>query len=1160
MLTLAGSRRVRRWLVRGLLGLVAVLAIAFACVLLLTSHLAHPWVKPRVVALVRDSVGFDIDYAAASLRGRRLEIEGLQVRGAEPLRALAPSLLRAERVSAELAVGAPQLRWLHVERAVLTVLIDEHGHTSFDTAPGDGPATPATPLSRQAASVLGGRLPLRHVQVSQLRVQLLRSVGGRIVQRDGLQGVSLDAEAQPVAEGTRLSLRTREDPVVFTHEALTHEAKGQARGTLALSLAATAREVALSLRVRVLQQDLVPHLAVAELARLEAKATFAKGVSVIEVRELEVGDQAATAQASLAIPDQAAPHIKEAHGDLDALHLLELASPWVSEVKLRAGKLHYRVEDFRFDGTGARAAVQGSLEGLELPGGISLGNAKLDLKAQPRAAELHAEGSASLDHAALQDVQLEDVSLQLSGTYQGSFEGHTRIEAKLGSIAAPGVTASAVHVRALTKNAESVSGTLSAESVRTPQLELPVEADFKLTGRALESAKVELDARAGDLALKLQATRRDETLDYELSSSAPNLMLLRPWLGPDLVQRMPITEMATTLHSKGRIERLTGSPRIRQQTELHLEHAALQGVHTRSLELDLDGQGDALRHQLRVELRVQGLQYADQHRDEQRVQVSLAFDRVKPSLSLSLKTDAKAELEAKVSLANRVIDYDVTGRIADLSPLGVLLAQSPALAGFDVSELAVELASKGRITGVLQRADARGIELTADPLRTVGGEATLSIQGEQFHWAQGDLEVSVPAATWNATLRGDGPRRVIDSELRARQVEGAFGSERVSLADAHDHTTVTLTGGLHDGVVEHVQHVTIHSLEQHVAGGYAVGDVEGSLRARRDADGLIKIEQLRVDNRAGGTRLSLSGGVQLTRDEQRVSVRTTLEQDLARLPSFFEGQGKLVTDITLSSSDFHLFHAAAKLRLSDATLRLPKAKVALESINGDLPVVSDFLVTRRGVELLHGAHINPYATQRFADQHPALGYRSFMSIARVQTPYFSCAPFAANLEVARNIVSLSQVELGARGGTITGSGRLEYDGLDSKIDANLRASGVLSSHGEPFDGNAALSIGVRERSVEGRADILRIGRRHLTDLLDLQDPLHADPAMNSVRRVLRFGYPDRVRLSFQHGFANAGVEFAGLARLVKLNDIRGIPLGPLVERIMSSIQPEEATP
>jgi translocation and assembly module TamB len=1123
-LSFARSRRAARWIARGLLALVALLAVLLAGVLVLARDLAQPWVKQQVRALVQHSAGYEIDYAAAGLHGSTLTLEGLVVRGAKPLRALAPTLLQAEHVTAQLALRAPQLRALNIERATVTLAVDEHGRSSFDTPPSKHPSKP-TPLSAQAASVLEGRLPLGQARLTDLTVVFLRSQDGRAVERDEVRGLSLAIATRAVAEGTRLTVRSSEDPIT-----LTRVPRGTARGVLALSLDATPREATLSLRVKIAQQDLVPALAVSDLARIEAHATFAKGASSIEVRELEVGDGAATATAALTLPDQGGALIREAHGDLDARHLLELATPWWPDVALRAGQLHYSVHDFTLDrpATQASLAIAGELHGLELAG-VAIGRAKLDVKARPSAAGLQVQGHATLDRGIAQDVRMEGVTLALTGTQDARGE-------------------------------VSLGGTLRADRLHTPQLELPLQATFALAGREPSHGHASLTAHAAGVTLALDATRELDAVDYELSASAPDLALLRPWLAPELAQRMPLTEMATTLHSKGRVEHLFGEPWLRERSELSMQHAAFDELGARTLELTLEGQGDRLRHSLRAELRVHGLQYAELQRAHERVQLTLAFDREAPTLELALRTDRRTALQAKLAFAKGVLDYDLKGRLADLTPLAGLLSQSPALAGFDVRELELELASHGRVRGLVRRADERGLVLADDPLRTLGGEGAISIRSNQFRWAQGDLAVSIPTASWEATLRGEGGRRTIESELRAAQVEAALGSERVSMAEVHDHTALTLTGGIRDGVVEHEQHLHVHRLEQQVAGGYAVGDLEASLRARREPDGLIKLHELRIDNQAGGTRLSLSGGLQLSRDEQRLSVRSLLEQDLSRMPALFEGQGKLALDVALSSSDLRLFHAAAKLRLEGATVRLPKAQVALEAMDGDLPVVSDFLVDRDGVELLRGARINPYAAQRFTDQHPALGYRSFMSIARVKTPFFSCAPFAANLEVARNVVSLSQVELGVRGGTITGSGLLEYDGLDSKLDANLRASGVGSSHGEPFDGNAALTIGVRDRSIEGRADILRIGRRHLTDLLDLQDPLHADAGLNQMRRALRFGYPDRVRLSFQHGFANAGVKFGGLARLIKLNDIRGIPLGPLVERMVSSIQPEPATP
>ncbi len=118
----------------------------------------------------------------------------------------------------------------------------------------------------------------------------------------------------------------------------------------------------------------------------------------------------------------------------------------------------------------------------------------------------------------------------------------------------------------------------------------------------------------------------------------------------------------------------------------------------------------------------------------------------------------------------------------------------------------------------------------------------------------------------------------------------------------------------------------------------------------------------------------------------------------------------------------------------------------------------DLTYGRKGVELLRGVEVNPYAALRFADQHPLLRHRSFISIDSIATPLVSIAPFAANLKVEQNIVSLSQLEMGVRGGSITGDGVLDWNGADSTFRVNVRASGVKSSQGEPFDGNAALLL------------------------------------------------------------------------------------------------------
>jgi hypothetical protein len=197
---------------------------------------------------------------------------------------------------------------------------------------------------------------------------------------------------------------------------------------------------------------------------------------------------------------------------------------------------------------------------------------------------------------------------------------------------------------------------------------------------------------------------------------------------------------------------------------------------------------------------------------------------------------------------------------------------------------------------------------------------------------------------------------------------------------------------------------------------------------------------------------------------------------------------------------------------------------------------------------------------RFADQHPLLSRSGFMSAGSITTPFISIAPLAGNLSIHQNVFSMSQLEMGVRGGRVTGQCLLDWQGNNSTLEAHVRATGVQSSRGEPFDGNAAVVISGKDRSITGRAEILRIGNRHLLDLLELADPQHTDPATNRVRYALRLGYPEHVRVSFNHGFGSLRITMGSLATLLSIDEIRGIPMGPIADSVINSLSLQEATP
>jgi hypothetical protein len=300
----------------------------------------------------------------------------------------------------------------------------------------------------------------------------------------------------------------------------------------------------------------------------------------------------------------------------------------------------------------------------------------------------------------------------------------------------------------------------------------------------------------------------------------------------------------------------------------------------------------------------------------------------------------------------------------------------------------------------------------------------------------------------------------------------------------------------------------------------------------------------------------LHGGLDAGAERRSLSLQGKLEQDLAKpwaAPGEMQGSGRASVQLRLDSGNLRVFHALAAVRVAGATIQLPKIGVTIEKMDGEIPLTADLVSDARGMHLLRSTNVNSYSELRFADQHPLLSRPSFISIGRIVTPLVTVAPLVGNLRVDDNIVSLNQLELGVRGGRVTGLAILDWRDDGATAQLRVRVSDVKSSHGEPFDGNTAIVVNTRDRTVDGRAEIIRIGKRHLLDLLDLEDPHRSDAAVNRVRRALSLGYPDHVRLTFKHGFANARIELGGLARLVRVDELRGIPMGPLIDRVMAPL-------
>ena len=690
-------------------------------------------------------------------------------------------------------------------------------------------------------------------------------------------------------------------------------------------------------------------------------------------------------------------------------------------------------------------------------------------------------------------------------------------------------------------------------------LDAPARLEIRLTDAVRDSDR--LGASRGTLhaivalgpsEAVIDATKFADKLDFTLTVNGRRLSLAR--LVPGEVGA-ECDELALGLLARGSVEALSSAkPVIHQQTDLQVEGPGLRIIGARRLTLVVQSNGDLSRHRATADVRLLTLQ-AD---ETWHLALSAELDRLLPSLRFALVADGgpSASLSGSLKLdrTTLVVYGDLDAHVVQLGTLRPLLSRLAAMRGVQLSHLELELAAHGTAAGLVSDvAEDGSFHLAPNPMQAAAVEGTVAFQARGVRWHVSDQVVEVPAGRGQLQLRADGPKRSVEGTLQIDELHVLAGEHKADASGIGTHGSVVLDA--RTGEADLTLQLSVHSLLQDVA-AYPIGDLSGSLTARRTAQGVVRVSDLHLENVAGGTSLSLEGGLDRSFARRRVAFHGQLQQDLAKLwsaPETFQGRGHVGLTFRVESSDPSIFHTQAALRLEDVHARFPRSGFSLESVEGEVPVSADLAVDGQTVTLLRGTDLNPFSMHRFADQHPLLSRTSFLSVGSISSPAFTIAPLAGNLQFDENVASLSQFEMGLRGGRVTGECVLDWDGQRSTLQAHLRATGVLSSHGEPFDGNAALLISANERSIDGRIEILRIGSRHLLDLLDLQDPLRTDPATNRIRYALAFGYPDKVRVQFDHGFASMRVTFGGLASLLSVSDVRGIPTGPLVDRMLAPL-------
>ncbi|RKH64042.1 AsmA family protein [Corallococcus aberystwythensis] len=1217
-------RRLKRIIAGAFLITLATFVLLLVAVVTALHHLDHPWLKPRILSEVEAATSIRLDYRTARidvLSGLRLE--DLVVRTPPPFQAIAPELLRVGTLEASWSPGALLNGPVRVERVVVrdaTVVLvaDDQGTTSLTNLSGPPEPEPldeASPgISRQVADLFAAPFPVASITLSGVSLTYLRVQGSAVVDRWSLRGLEAGIEAKPQDKGWKLLVDlgqtgkplaltlNREGPAVPAAEALLE---------LALSVEANAEAARVKVDLDVARQTFDPRFTLRSLLHgaVTAKFNVTKQHTTVELDRTQLTDSAEV-QAQLVLPDAAEvpPVLTRALADVDLGRLSRWIPADLLPFTLKSGKVHLEAQEVTLSDMpqlGAKGRVGLDVDVAQLlfvqdALRVALGDGRVSLTATPDVPQGLAArltfALQGLDVGGPTPLRVPKASGELTGRQLrpdlGSpfrVAGDAALSAKLDAldVRASGLRATAerlglnLQVPLTAKAPFALKADLPVESLRVVSaegrelLKGPARVQLHVTDAfptmeepPLSKARARLELDVGTLHALLDATKGTDDVAYALDVQTPDLVAARPFIPDDVATRFPWKHLAVTLASKGRLTALFApSPRVDHQTELRLQRPGWDDVSAASAALVLKSKGDAWKHQGALDLKVEGLRIGETDAGTQHQTLTFDVDRRKLALQLGLNGQAGLKVAADAALAfnpkARALRMDVKGDFPPLGPLSPLLAKARVPPEVDLSKLAMNGELHGTLTGLITHLGPDGtFRLAAMPPRAASFEGKAQVNLIGVRWKHPEQSINVPTLRWQGESHANGSQRTVRTTLAAEKLTVSMNERRLTFADLSSDSTATFTDQWEKGDIELKQLVKVRSLEMKPALPYPVQDVEASFSVLRKPTGVIRIPDLRLSNGGTRTQLKVQGRLDLSNDQQRMGLRGSLEQDLAHLarPGQLEGSGKATVDFLVASPDLTVFRTFSSLKLQDVNVRLPEAGIVVEALNGDVPLTENVEVSQDGVRLLNDLEVNPYSMLRFADQHPLLTRSGFMSAERITTPWVTIAPLAGNLSINQNVFSMSQLEMGVRGGRITGQCMLDYQGKRSTLEAHVRATGVKSSRGEPFDGNAAMVISARDRSINGRAEILRIGNRHLLDLLDVEDPRHADPATNRVRYALSLGYPEHVRVSFKQGFGSLLITMGGLARLVSIDEIRGIPLGPIVDRLITTMFPPEALP
>ncbi len=564
--------------------------------------------------------------------------------------------------------------------------------------------------------------------------------------------------------------------------------------------------------------------------------------------------------------------------------------------------------------------------------------------------------------------------------------------------------------------------------------------------------------------------------------------------------------------------------------------------------------------------------------------------RLVTALAIAGPAGPRVELNVEGSFdpAERRLRLASRGRFERLGPLAALLPAALTRGHrLDWERLGLRFEQRGWLAGVVRGFAGWRPRLAAEPLARAAGEQHLELVVSGLDYGGAGLQLASPELALK--LEGRRGRERLRAEVGLDSprlaVVGRSGpeaaEERLSLTGLGFGAELAGRGRPGSGRMQLQLALDANGIEQPWLAGYPIGRL--ALRARASLERLesLRIEEIALDNPAAGTRLRLRAAVDRLRQRlaaavapaagepeddrgERIPGRQALTlsgewtQQLDRLGLLgqdAELAGTVRLPFEVESGDLKAFRLAGLLECAEVRASLPGAGLELAGLSGQIPILED-VALRPGAapELLPGPPGNPYARARFADVHPFLRGDHYLALERLRAAGLELGPLAGNLRISWDTFALDQLELSAGGGRVTG--QLVAEGLGGKPVLHFKgnATGIRPSGGEQvLDANANLRFQPDPLGLSGRVQVVRISSQHLLAALEWIDPYRENPDINKIRMALKIGYPEYVRIQMRDGLLSAAIELGGVAGVVRIDEIRGIPLGPILERYIAPV-------